>query len=415
MLVLKNMFRHARLCILLFAAPLLSAAAGEYEPGMEFSAVVPGSETAMKIYLPSNYDAAKKWPLMLFYHGMNGSPTTECIVRHSEGRDFIVAGVTYAMKNTADLPGERYAAYIAMERANFRSAVQWLTQNLAVDSKRIFLGGVSQGGWTTSFIGEREMSGVAGFAILLAGRQRNAVPAAQRMAGFPVYVGAGETDPNLLSAAHAVAFYRCCGADVTFEEYAGVGHQVPPLAEGLVRWLEARGRLSHPWLETDEKNGLRDGYKKAYEDALAAPDAESVCRRLKELLLDPRLVVICGESTRDAIITKLTELAASSAPDAAREQKAEGMFYSVSWKEWKMTSIEETRDVIAGYAEIRQRAPESRWAAYAERSRERLVPVYESALRQREALKARQQPARQPQARPGMRHSTGSGGGVGIF
>ena len=403
-----------RLASLLLVVPLCRLLAGNYEPGMEFSAVVPGSGTSMKVYVPSNYDAAKKWPLVVLYHGLNGSPTTDCIVRHCGGNDFIVAGVTYCRNDTSNLSGEAYSRYIEEERGNFRAAVQWVVQNLSTDTKRIFLGGISKGGWTTSFVGERELKNLAGFIVLLAGRQRGAVPGSQAMTGFPVYLGAGQTDPNLLSAAHAAAFYRNCGASVSFEEFAGIGHQVPTEAEGLQNWLEAYGPLSHPWQEDEVKTGRRESYRKAYEEALAFSDKEEACRELRKLIDDPRLLVVCGQKTRSAIVAKLNDLA-KEAPDAARELRAESSFYEISWDEWNMKSVEETSEVLKGYERIRQTAPGTRWAGFAEKSHARLEPVYRSALQQMEAVKSRHKTQIPPPNRSRFRNSSGAGGGVGIF
>ncbi len=154
------------LCTMLFVSS--SFAADEYDSGREYDVVVPVSQTAMKIYIPSNYDASRKWPLVVFYHGMNGSPTTDCIVRHSGGEDYLVAGLTYCEKHNSRLTRQQHDAYIVKERKNFRNAVQWVKQNLSLDTKRVFLGGISKGGWTTSFIGEREfpVSALSNFLLL---------------------------------------------------------------------------------------------------------------------------------------------------------------------------------------------------------------------------------------------------------
>ena len=171
-------FIYTSVNVLLFASTvvLCPCLATAYDAGVEYSAVLPGSGTSMKVYVPVNYDSSRKWPLLVFYHGMNGSPTTDCITRHCQGNDFIVAGITYCEKLESRLTREQHNAYIARERGNFRSAVLWVKQNLSLDKKRVFLGGISKGGWTTSFIGERELKNLAGFVILLAGRQRGAVP-----------------------------------------------------------------------------------------------------------------------------------------------------------------------------------------------------------------------------------------------
>ena len=368
--------------------------AEEYSAGREYDVVLPGSGNSMKVYVPANYDSSRKWPLVVFYHGMNGSPTTDCIARHCEGSDFIVAGVTYCEKQAAKMTREQHNAYIERERKNFRSAVLWVKNNLSLDTGRVFLGGISKGGWTTSFVGEREMQNLAGFIILLAGRQRGAVPGPQKMDGFPVYIGAGEDDPNVISASHASGFYQHCGAAVCFEEYAGIGHQSPQKAKLLSQWLEAYGLLSHPWIESDEIQKRKEHYKYAYEKAVAQSDKSAACRDLKILLEDPRLRVACGEKTFRAIQSKLKSFAKSS-PSIAKQLAAERSYYELVWKESKMKTLEETTVVVEGYQKLKKSAPDSRWAFYAEKSYARILPVYQAALEQLKSMKSQQKSSRQ--------------------
>lgn len=390
-----------------------SFAAGVYEQGREYDAVVPGSGTSMKIYVPANYESSRKWPLILFYHGMNGSPTTDCITRHCAGSDFIVAGLTYCEKTDTGMTREQHNAYIEKERMNFRAAVGWVKQNLSLDTKRVFLGGVSKGGWTTSIIGERELKNLAGFIILLAGRQRGAVPGPQKMTGFPVYIGAGENDPNILAAVHGAGFYRHCGANTTLDVFPGLGHQVPQKAELLSRWLEAYGPLSHPWIDAKVIEDRKSAYKKSYEAALGNPDKEKSCKELQELLKDPRLVVVCGIKTRNAIEAKLNALAKTQ-PAVAKELTAERSFYDIVWREWNMQTIDDITAVIEGYSRLEEMAPDTSWAGYAQKSHDRLIPMYNSALKQMEGLKSRNKNRQQQPFRTKMRNSSGTGG-VSIF
>ena len=147
---------------LLFLVLTLSLCSAEekYEPGSEYDAVLPGSGLHVKLYIPMNYTSDHKWPLVLFYHGLGGSPTTDCIVRHCEGKDFIIVGMSYCEKHTSPLSKKQHTAYIQKERKNFLTTVGWVKDNISLDTQRVFMGGISKGGWTTSFVGERELKGL---------------------------------------------------------------------------------------------------------------------------------------------------------------------------------------------------------------------------------------------------------------
>jgi len=386
-----------------------SIAADKYEPGMEFDAVVPGSGVHIKLYVPSNYNSERKWPLVIFYHGVNGSPTTDCIVRHCGGKDFIVVGMSYCEKHATRLSQPQQAAYIEKERKSFRAAVGWVKNNLSLDTERVFMGGISKGGWTTSFVGEREMGNLAGMIIVLAGHQRGAVPGAQSMTGFPVYIGAGELDPNQLAGVHAVGFYRHCGANVSYEEYEGLGHQVSERAARLAQWLEAYGPQSHAWIDGAEKESRKAEYKKAYESAVALADKTQACEGLRALLHDPRLLVACGSKTRKAIAGKLNIMAKDDAA-TMKLLKAEQFFYDLVWKEWRMKTVDDTQVVLDGYSRLAKAASGTGYEIYAQKSYERLLPMYSSARKQMEQIKARQKSVpRKIAPRTRMRNSNGSG------
>lgn len=395
--------------IMTLALALNSVAQG-YDAGKEYDALLPISGTHLKVYVPANYTPDHQWPLILFYHGMGGSPTTDCMARHCEGKDFIIVGMSYCETQESQMTAEQQALYIEKERKNFSEAIAWVNANLSLDPSRVFLGGISKGGWTTSFIGERELKRLAGMIILLAGRQRGAVLGPQKMDGFPIYIGVGETDPNLLPGVHAAGFYRHCGADVSFEEFAGVGHQEPSKAARLTQWLEAYGPLSHPWLDATTKDSKKAEYKKAYESVLAIADKATACRELRALLDDPRLVVACGAPTVKAIDLKLTALAQSDAA-AGKALAAERIFYDLVWKEWNMKTFQDSQAIVEGYSRLSQAGSQTRYDDYAAKSYERLRPMVESAQKQMEQMKATQQKAQsKPAARPQMRNSSGTGG-----
>src|SRR5258706_8723394 len=115
----------------------------------------------------------------------------------------------------------------------------FVASKLRVNSKLIFMGGFSQGGWSTSKFSNLYMAQLAGLLIMGAGGSPNekAIPL---LKGKPVFVGIGELDDANKNAKLARDAYTAKGADVTFEEFKGLPHTAdvkdPVLKEWLLKW-----------------------------------------------------------------------------------------------------------------------------------------------------------------------------------
>src|SRR5947199_9822366 len=64
---------------------------------------------------------------------------------------------------------------------------------------------------------------------------------ASQLKGKPVFIGAGETDEYLKNAKEAQTAYAGKGAEVTFEEFKGLGHSVDTKSKLLKDWLVKNG------------------------------------------------------------------------------------------------------------------------------------------------------------------------------
>ena len=117
-------------------------------PGVEVSVSLP-SGAHMKVFLPANYRPDAKWPVIFFYHGQNGSPTTSLIRQHTGDHDYIVVGMPYITPE-GDKPVPDFAG---RELPALRAARQWIATHASTDEARVYLGGVSKGGWAASLLG----------------------------------------------------------------------------------------------------------------------------------------------------------------------------------------------------------------------------------------------------------------------
>ncbi|MEO1836994.1 MAG: hypothetical protein ABGZ49_16050, partial [Akkermansiaceae bacterium] len=48
----------------------------------------PQLKERIQVAFPENYDSAKKWPAVFYYHGTGGKPTTELMQGHTGNKDW---------------------------------------------------------------------------------------------------------------------------------------------------------------------------------------------------------------------------------------------------------------------------------------------------------------------------------------
>ena len=230
--------------------------------GQESAITFSPSSGAMTVFVPTNYAAQQKWPAIFFYHGMGGKPDTAWMRGPTHERDYIIAAMPYLEADGAQRTLQEEQAYEKRELANFRLARQWLGAHASLDESRVFLAGISKGGWMAGTLAEMEFPRLGGVIILLAGRPFGSNP--KRVADIvrdkAIYIGTGETDPNNMAARRAREVYRRNGAIVTFEEYTGLGHEAPPDPQRLCAWLELNGRFRQQAVTTQALNALKPNF-----------------------------------------------------------------------------------------------------------------------------------------------------------
>jgi len=213
------------------------------------------------VYVPTDYAPDRTWPAIFCYHGQNGKPTTWPFRPVTDGKGFIIAGMEYLEPAGKVWVGRAFDRYMAREMESFRTVRAYLARRLSVDKKRCLVGGFSMGGWMSSSLGEAGPQSWAGICILGAGRQGLDKPLDNLSAvrGRPIFIGAGTHDPNFFHARKAGEFYKKHGANVTFEEFPGLGHTMDTAKCDLLRkWLAAFAGPKAIEPETPAKNAYRD-------------------------------------------------------------------------------------------------------------------------------------------------------------
>jgi len=217
----------------------------------------PKAKNSFVVYVPQDYTPERApdfaptesgqvgmfhWPVIFCYHGVGGSATTWPFQQITHGEGFIIVGMNYATEvYSHGLGRER----IGPEQAFFAEALSIVSSQLNINPKMVFMGGYSQGGYSTTILGEQLLDQLAGLIIL--GASRSYVdrypPPAKQIQGKPIFIGVGENDERKPQVKETVQIYKDWGADVTFEEWPGTRHGDEPKETKLLDWLLANGPL----------------------------------------------------------------------------------------------------------------------------------------------------------------------------
>jgi poly(3-hydroxybutyrate) depolymerase len=240
-------------------------------PGKEIRIPADRGTRACVVYVPADYDPGRPWPAAFHYHGLNGAPDTSFLRRLTGGRGLVIVGMEYLERGSVRRTAEEQRDYTRREAEQILRVRSNLEESLNVDRERVYLTGISKGGWQVSSFLDFGMKGIAGAMILLAGRvPSEESPSDVGTAGKPVYIGVGELEGTNVFARVAARGFSDAGARVTFEEYGGRDHAVDPDAPRLRAWAElhllssAAGRRARAeaWLE-----GVRDAFGRTDGDA----------------------------------------------------------------------------------------------------------------------------------------------------
>ena len=185
------------------------------------------------IYTPSDYDPARAWPVILSYHGQKNPPSAWPFRDLTGGKGYIIIGMEY-------LRPACYRADPKYETGYIQRLITYLKGHLNVDTKMIFMGGFSQGGWHVAGNSDRIIDSLAGVIICSAGREA-AGPALPGVRGKPVLISAGEKEENRSSAESAVKYYTAQGAEVTFVLFPNGGHAVNTGDPVMKKWFLDNG------------------------------------------------------------------------------------------------------------------------------------------------------------------------------
>lgn len=209
-------------------------------------APVDGTLHPYVVYVPRAYDPGKAWPLVVFLHG-----------RGERGRDGLVqteVGLPSAIRRHA----ERFPCLVLMPqcpddrhwdgaRDIVETAFALTLHTYNVDPRRIYLTGLSMGGYATWHYGAAKPDVFAALMPVCGGGD----PAdAEALATLPVWAfhGADDAVVPVEESRRMVEAVRAAGGDIQYTEYPDTGHDSWTRAYNdpdAIRWL-LRQRRDEP-------------------------------------------------------------------------------------------------------------------------------------------------------------------------
>lgn len=261
----------------------------------------PAVGATLPIWKPDDFDATKRYPAIVYYHGAGGQPNAEFMHQMTGGKDFVLVGMTYRHKGAVEYGEQEIADGLGLLNALKKT----LVGSLAVDPERIYVGGFSKGGWHAAMLLDRDRT-LAGGMILGSGILAEQGAAPKFTDDTPIYIGCGRFDGNYPQALGAFVYFKKLGAEITFETWPDVGHERPKVdPEGLRQWLKIEGGSgglkteAEEWIaeRMAEIEGISDPVERwfAYDDFLMLPFVErtggsaEAKARMEKLLEDPKV------------------------------------------------------------------------------------------------------------------------------
>ncbi|OVE75833.1 hypothetical protein BVX97_03215 [bacterium E08(2017)] len=383
---------------------------GEYTP-----VKWPGLEHAIEIYVPPEYSADRSWPMIMNYHGTHEMPHADVCRHLLGGKHFVLIGMEYNHRGPGIFSPEEGKKMVQNGLRTYRAVRKWISSQLNIDQKRVYVSGLSKGGWHTSNLGDKDMVNIAGLIITMAGRHWSQTRAINESAfrEKPIYIGVGEHDPNCPHAHYAKEYYRRCGARVSFEEFPGIGHQLTTRSGLLKDWLEVEGALKS--IPEQERAAQLSMWLKDKLDAIT--EAQVANDQLKQYYLlqllrnNPKMHMCSPAELKK--VSVIWDKLLSDSKEVSAEFKAQQMFTKnlqkeVLWLDSSSRSLANLKKVHKAYHNTAHAHPETRYVLLAEGSRKRVAKTIASAEQSiqeaREEAKRRREESRSRMMPPTIRY-----------
>jgi predicted esterase len=209
-----------------------------------YRSAVDGSVQPFRFYIPTKYDANKKWPMIVALHGMGGDENSFFagydngeIRRFAEERGYIVV-----------CPKGRgpYSMYMASSERDVIDVINEMKRDFSIDADRVYLMGHSMGGYGAWSIAVNNPELFAAIAPISGGGTPFSKPKLKAITHVPWIVVHGDKDPTVPveESRKMVTAGKELGADIKYIEVPGGGHGdvVVPAFKDIFDWFDAHKR-----------------------------------------------------------------------------------------------------------------------------------------------------------------------------
>lgn len=182
-----------------------------------------GESFPYAVHLPKNYSADKRWPALLFLHGLGE--------RGSDGVKHTTVGLGKAIRENPD----RFPCVVIMPQCpddrRWTGAMEPVVMSIldaamneySIDPDRVVLTGLSMGGFGTWAVGRTYTNRFAALAPICGGGEPFDVGS---LAQIPIWCFHGDDD-NVVApdrSREMVAAVQAAGGNIKYTEYPGVNH-----------------------------------------------------------------------------------------------------------------------------------------------------------------------------------------------
>jgi predicted peptidase len=183
---------------------------------------VDGTARKYVVYVPADYDPGKKWPMVMFLHGMG-----------ERGQDGLLqseVGIGRAIRRQASL----YPCIVVMPQCpgdktwldalnHVDVAMDQTLKEYSIDKSRLYLTGLSMGGYGSWTYGAMHNDVFAAIVPICGGGKTTDAPA---LAKVPIWAFHGGADSVVkpLASQSMVQAVKEAGGNIQYTEYPGVDH-----------------------------------------------------------------------------------------------------------------------------------------------------------------------------------------------
>lgn len=191
-----------------------------------------------EVYVPYDYDPKQSWPVILFLHGAGE--------RGEDGLKQTAVGIGHAIRMNPD----RFPTIVVMPQCpedvwwdaaldDVKIALDQTRAEYNIDPNRIYLTGLSMGGFGTWIYGAAEVDTFAALMPICGGGK---LEDAAKLARVPIWAFHGDADETVKpeESRKMVEAVKKAGGRVQYTEYKGVGHNSWDAAYGdakAIKWL----------------------------------------------------------------------------------------------------------------------------------------------------------------------------------